>query len=222
MRTQRADDGRVSVFLFSLPPPPAASNYSYASKRILDAIRREARASARDPDSADARRGAVKARARKPRLPGLPFVVRWWGITAAATAQEHRSAAERGASLNEMKKKKEKTRGGLNRDWSTSASRSRLAFIRIRRAPCTTSWLFSLEMTANRWCPLHIKWGIFLRLVSAVIGRKLNGKHKFRLYSRWIPEITRENMYEYIFCSIFNICFNLTFNIFYHVILLIV
>lgn len=52
---QRADDGRVSVPPFSLPP--AASNYSYASRRVLDAIRREARASARDPDSADARRG---------------------------------------------------------------------------------------------------------------------------------------------------------------------
>lgn len=56
-------------------------------------------------------RGAVKARARKPRLPAF-VVVRWWGITAAAaaTAQEHQSAAERGASLNEMKKKEKNTR----------------------------------------------------------------------------------------------------------------
>lgn len=99
-----------------------------------------------------------------------------------AAAQEHRSAAvRRGAALNEMKKKKK----------HEERTESRLVHERLAVTPCfyphtrrTLCRLFSFEMTANRWCPLHIEEYSSALICLDYINRKLEEKRNFRLYSR--------------------------------------
>lgn len=180
--------------------PPRGVKLFVRIEARLDAIRREARASARDPDSADA-----KARTKKPVVRVSRSLVgnRSGGGGDGARASK-RARQREGRPWMKWRKKEKYEENWIAIGPRAPRGHASLLSAHVASAPHTMPAFLSRDDRESMMSSAYKERNIPLPpLASAAIGRKSEEKRNFRLYSRLAL-----NTKDYL-CITFNIYFNL-------------